>query len=78
MQAQLDGFLLIAFVEDVSVRYYGLETERFLKFSGRNWLDARVDYGEEQRRFHCAAFGFQFADSPEQVFFFCLETQSKA
>ena len=70
-----DGFLVIAFFDDVRVRYYGFKPEGFFEFFWCNRLDAGVDDWEKQRSFYCAAFSFQFAYSSQQIFFFYFEAQ---
>ena len=77
MKANLYGFVVVAFFDDVRVCYNCLEPEGVLEFLRRNRLDAWVNYGELQRGFHCAAFGFQFADSAKQVFFFNIIAQDE-
>jgi hypothetical protein len=67
------GLVLEAFLEDVRVRYDRFEAERVFELFGQNQLDVRVYDGKKKRSFHCAAFGFEFADSAEQVFVLYFE-----
>ena len=69
------GLVLEAFLEDVRVRYDRFEAESVFELFRRNQLDVGVYDGKQKRSFHCAAFGFELADSAEQVFVFYLETQ---
>ena len=77
MQAQLYGFVVVAFFDDVRVRDDCLEPECILELLRRDRLDAGVDDWEQEGCFHCAAFGFQFADSAKQVFFFNFKAQGE-
>ena len=77
MQTHLYGFVVVAFFDDVRVCYNCLEPEGVLEFLRRNRLNARINYGEQQRGFHCAAFGFQFSDSAKQIFFFNFKAQDE-
>ena len=68
---------MVAFLEDVCVRDDGFEAEFLLQPFGRDGLDAGVNDWEQQRRLYRDGFGFEFADSAKQVFFFHFETQAE-
>ena len=53
------------------------EAKLLLQPLRRDRLDAWVDDGKKQRRFHSCGFGFEFSDSGEEVFLFNFEAHGR-